>query len=71
VSDETIKKFCENTPGKLIVVTDACHPGRLNLTGIVQNLALDLSRNDYGVIAIAGSRGDQYSWELDRLGSGA
>lgn len=69
LSDRHIKTFCQNTPGKLLLLIDACHSGGIRVD--VNDLARDLGRNDYGVIVMASSLGSERSQENAAWGGGA
>lgn len=74
VSDELVKRFCEETLGRKVLMVDACHSGGLDLTPArrpVEDLAREFSRENYAVIMMASSTGEEVSYEHERWGGGA
>ncbi|NUQ66495.1 MAG: caspase family protein [Pirellulales bacterium] len=78
VSSSLLREFCAKTTRcKLVVLLDACHSGRLNLcnflsiTEAVEDLTRELGRNDYGVVMMASSCGEETSLELNEIQAGA
>ena len=74
VSDEFVKRFCEGTLGKKVFMVDACHSGGIDLTPTrrsVEDLAREFSRDEYSVIMMASSTGEEVSFEHARWGGGA
>ena len=75
VSDEFVKQFCEETLGKKVLMIDACHSGGIDLTptsrASVEDLAREFSRDEYSVIMMASSTGEEVSYEHERWGGGA
>jgi len=74
VSDEFVKRFCEGTLGKKVFMVDACHSGGIDLTPTrrsVEDLAREFSRDEYAVIMMASSTGEEVSYEHERWGGGA
>lgn len=69
VAEEEIKEFCAHTPGKILVLLDACHSGGIQIN--VNDLARELGRNEYGVIVMSSSRGDEVARENRLWGGGA
>lgn len=69
IAEDELKRFCASTRGKILVLLDACHAGGLQIN--VNDLARELGRNDYGVIVMSSSRGDEVAWEDRRWGGGA
>ncbi|MEX0819929.1 MAG: caspase family protein, partial [Pirellulaceae bacterium] len=67
VPETAIKRFCESTPGRLVLLVDACHSGAFRGEGLVRELV----RDDYGVIVMASSRGDEVSLEHPDWKAGA
>jgi uncharacterized caspase-like protein len=77
VPDDVIKGFCDETPGRLVLLIDACHSGGLSLPGggraaaTLEALVGELDRHDYGVIMMASSRHEEQSLELTAQQGGA
>lgn len=78
VSSSLLREFCAKTTRcKLVVLLDACHSGGLNLcrflsiTEAVEDLTRELGRNDYGVVMMASSCGEETSLELNEIQAGA
>jgi len=75
VSDDLLKKFCDDTLGKKVLMVDACHSGGIDLTptsrASVEDLAREFSRDEYSVIMMASSTGEEVSYEHERWGGGA
>jgi len=77
VSEEEIKRYCQATPGRLMLLLDACHAGSLggdrrrSLESLTDDLIRDLLTDDYGVIVMAASMGRERSAEVSTWGHGA
>ncbi|MCA9267678.1 MAG: caspase family protein, partial [Planctomycetales bacterium] len=70
ISDIDLKQFCKQVGSKhaqTLLLIDACHSGAMNL----DDLTLELQREDYNVAMMASSRGSQVSWEHAKFGGGA
>ena len=78
ISSSRLRQFCAKTRRcKLVMLLDACHSGGLNLcrflsiTEAVEDLTRELGRNDYGVVMMASSCGEETSLELNDIQAGA
>jgi len=78
VSGSALRDFCAKTRRcKLVVLLDACHSGGINLsrffsvTESVEHITRELGRNDFGVIMMASSCGNETSLELNEIQAGA
>ena len=69
IPDTLLKDFCQRTPGKVIVLLDACRAASVTLD--VNDLALKLGRPDCGAIVITSSAGYQESLESPAWNGGA
>ncbi len=69
IPDTAIKDFCRHTPGKVMVLLDACRSASVKIN--VNELALKLGRNDCGAIVITSSSGNQDSLEGEAWKAGA
>ena len=69
IGDTLIKDFCQHTPGKVIVLLDACRSASVKIN--VNELALKLGRSDCGAIVITSSTGYQDSLEGEPWKAGA
>jgi uncharacterized caspase-like protein len=70
ISSDDIKGFCKALgakSAKALLLIDACHSGAMKL----DDLALELGRDEYKVAMMASSRGHQVSWEHEGFGGGA
>lgn len=67
VSGDFLKKRLAAMPGRLLTVLDACHSGAAGTAqrrvGLTDDLVRDLISDDYGVVVLSSSRGDEYSLE--------
>ncbi len=69
VPDAQVKSLLQSTPGRLIVMLDACHAGSLggdrrkNSTALTDDLVRDLANDDYGIVIMASSTGREFSLE--------
>lgn len=76
VSEEQIKRLLQTTPGRVIVLLDACHAGvlggdtRKSIGSITDDIVRDLSTDDYGLIVMASAMGRELSLELPALEGG-
>jgi WD40 repeat protein len=76
VSGEQLRKTLASTPGKLLVLLDACHAGSVDgdkrkaVGGLTDDLVRDLVTDDYGVIVMCSSMGREYSLEDEKGGHG-
>jgi len=77
VSEEEIKRYCQTTPGRLLLLLDACHSGaiggdfRPGEVGMADDLVRDLLTEDFGVIVMCSSMGREVSLENSQWGHGA
>ncbi len=77
VSEEEIKRYCQTTPGRLLLLLDACHSGaiggdfRAGDVAMADDLVRDLLTEDYGVIVMCSSMGREVSLENTSWGHGA
>jgi WD40 repeat protein len=78
ISSSHLREFCAKTRRcRLVMLLDACHSGGLNLcrflsiTEAVEDMAREMGRNDYGVVVLASSCGEETSLELDEIQAGA
>jgi WD40 repeat protein len=69
IADTAIKEFCQRTPGKVIVLLDACRSASIKIN--VNELALKLGRSDCGAIVLTSSAGYQDSLEGEEWKAGA
>jgi hypothetical protein len=76
VSGEQLRKTLASTPGRLLVLLDACHAGAIDgdrrraVGGLADDLVRDLVTDDYGVIVMCSSMGREYSLEDAGQGHG-
>ena len=69
VPDTQVKSLLQSTPGRLVVMLDACHAGALggdrrkSVTALTDDLVRDLVTDDYGVVIMASSTGREFSLE--------
>ncbi|MBY0232197.1 MAG: caspase family protein, partial [Gemmataceae bacterium] len=67
VPGEAVKHLMGNLPGRLIFMLDACHSGaaaeKAGAAGAADDLARDLVTEEYGVLVMSSSMGDEYSLE--------
>ncbi|MFO0937564.1 MAG: caspase family protein [Gemmataceae bacterium] len=72
LSGEELKSRLENMPGRLVSILDACHSGAVATTRTSQadGLVRDLISDDYGVIVLASSMGNEYSLESEKTKAG-
>ena len=69
VPDAQIKSVLQGTPGRMIVMLDACHAGssggdrRKDVGAPTDDLVRDLATDDYGVVVMASSMGREFSLE--------
>jgi uncharacterized caspase-like protein len=77
VSEEEVKRYCQSTPGRLLLLLDACHSGaiggdfRAGESAVSDDLVRDLLTEDYGVIVMCSSMGREVSLENPEWGHGA
>jgi len=75
VSSDFVKQFCQETRGRKVLMVDACHSGGIDLTprerGAFDQLAQEFSSDDYCVIMMASSTGNEVSLEREDWGGGA
>lgn len=77
VAESQIKQVFKSTPGRVILMLDVCHGGafggerRKSLGGIADDMVRDLVTDDYGLIVMASSMGNEVSMEHDDWGHGA
>ena len=77
VSEEEIKRYCQTTPGRLLLLLDACHSGaiggdfRPGEVAMADDLVRDLLTEDFGVIVMCSSMGREVSLENSEWGHGA
>jgi len=77
VSEEEIKRYCQTTPGRLLLLLDACHSGaiggdfRPGEVSMADDLVRDLLTEDFGVIVMCSSMGREVSLENSEWGHGA
>jgi WD40 repeat protein len=69
VSDAVLKQFCQRTQGKVMILLDACRAASIKID--VNQLALELSRDDCGAIVMTSSTGYQESFEGAQWKGGA
>jgi WD40 repeat protein len=69
IPDILLEEFCKHTPGKVMILLDACRAASIKID--VNDLALKLGRSDCGAIVIASSTGDQESLEAPVWNGGA
>src|SRR5262249_50430037 len=64
VSGEVLKKRLAAMPGRLVLLLDACHSGAAGAAqrrqGLTDDLVRDLISEEYGVVVLSSSRGDEY-----------
>jgi WD40 repeat protein len=74
VSGEVLKKRLAAMPGRLVLLLDACHSGAAGAAqrrlGLTDDLVRDLISEEYGVVVLSSSRGDEYSLESDQARHG-
>jgi WD40 repeat protein len=76
LSGEQMKPILAETPGRIILMLDACHSGAAGPLGaeaskkLADNLIRDLVTDDYGVIVISSSRGTEFSLESPETKAG-
>lgn len=66
VSGDAVKQKLANIPGRLIAMFDACHSGSAAESfqqGRADDLVRDLLDDDYGVVVICASLGEEYALE--------
>ena len=69
VPDAQVKSLLQSTPGRLVVMLDACHSGSLGgdrrkaVKSLTDDLVRDLANDDYGIIIMASSTGREFSLE--------
>lgn len=69
VPEGFLKNICRTTPGRLLLLLDACHTGAFG--GVSDGFVQDISHEQYGVIVMASSAGAEFSLESDEWGHGA
>jgi WD40 repeat protein len=74
VSGELVKQRLAAMPGRLVALLDACHSGAAGAAqrrvGLTDDLVRDLISEEYGVVVLSSSRGDEYSLESDQARHG-
>ena len=76
VSDEQIKSTLQVTPGRLLLILDACHAATLQGdrrkadSSLTENLTRDLVADDYGIVVMSSSGGREFSLESPEHKSG-
>jgi len=74
VSGDFLKKRLAAMPGRLLTVLDACHSGAAGAAqrraGMTDDLVRDLISDDYGIVVLSSSRGDEYSLESPEVQHG-
>jgi WD40 repeat protein len=72
VSGEALKKALGNMPGRIIAMFDACHSGATaqRRAGRTDDLARDLVTEDYGIVCMCSSLGDEVSLESAAVRAG-
>ena len=77
ISEDQIKRYCQSTPGRLMLLMDACHTGALGgdsrraIGGLTDDLLRDLVSDDYGVIMMCSAMGRESAQEEESWGHGA
>jgi uncharacterized caspase-like protein len=69
VAGAALREFCQNTPGKIMVLLDACRSASIEIN--VNELAMQLGRSDCGAIVLTSSAGHQNSLENEAWRAGA
>ena len=69
IQDTAIRDFCQRTPGKVVVLLDACRSASIKIN--VNELALKLGRSDCGAIVMTSSTDYQQSLEGEAWQAGA
>ena len=73
---EQLKQSLANTPGRILLLLDACHSGAAGAVGtdasngLADSLVRDLVTDDYGVIVVSSSLGDEVSLESSSTQAG-
>jgi uncharacterized caspase-like protein len=76
VPSDQIKNLLSTTPGRLILMLDACHSGavdndkRRDASGLTDDLVRDLVSDDYGVVVMCSSTGREFSLERSDVEQG-
>jgi uncharacterized caspase-like protein len=71
VPGEPVKRLMANLPGKLIFILDACHSGAAAEKGeTADDLTRDLMTEDYGIVVMSSSMGDEPSLESPEVRGG-
>jgi uncharacterized caspase-like protein len=76
VSDAQLKSILQGTPGRLLLMLDACHAGssagdnRKGLARVSDDLVRDLASDDYGIVVMASSMGREFSLECETSQAG-
>jgi uncharacterized caspase-like protein len=74
VSGDMLKKRLAAMPGRLLTLLDACHSGAAGTAqrrvGLTDDLVRDLISEEYGVVVLSSSRGDEFSRESDEARHG-
>jgi hypothetical protein len=76
VSGEEFKRTLEATPGKFVLLLDACHSGavegekRRAAGSLTDDLVRDLATDDYGVIVMCSAMGREFALESPQVAHG-
>jgi uncharacterized caspase-like protein len=73
IPGEALKKALGNMPGRLIAIFDACHSGAAaekRVIGRTDDLTRDLVTEDYGIVCMCSSLGEEYSLESSLVRAG-
>jgi uncharacterized caspase-like protein len=71
VSGEAVERALGNTPGRLIAMLDACHPRAVaGRSGRADELMRELVTDDYGVVCMCSSLGEEYSLDIPTIPAG-
>lgn len=76
VSEEQLRSTIQGTPGRVVLMLDACHAGALggdkrrSGSSLTDDLIRDLLTDDYGTIVMCSSMGREFSMENNELRQG-
>jgi WD40 repeat protein len=77
VPGDQLKKTLAGLPGRLLLFLDACHAGSVDgdrrskaIGGLTDDLVRDLVTDDYGVVVLCSSTGQEFSLEDSKVGHG-
>lgn len=76
VSGDQLKSALVEMPGRVMLILDACHSGAANESGLhngkklTDDLVRDLVTDDYGVVVMSSSLGEEYSLESPTIRQG-